>query len=115
MLVLVFPDMGYLFQTEQILDACKSDFVNNPLVLVPSVVKGQGTGHLHRCLTAALETKGSVFSDIKRLYDIACLCVLAAGRRQRVRRHRRAGFQAVQRYSGEFADRPEEQHAAKRG
>ena len=49
------------YTTEQILDACKSDFVNNPLVLVPSVVKGQGTGHLHRCLNAAMQSKAFVY------------------------------------------------------
>ena len=49
------------YTTEQILDACKSDFVQNPLVYVPSVTKGQGTGHLHRCLAAAIGTKGFVY------------------------------------------------------
>ncbi len=49
------------YTTEQIVDACKSQQVNNPIVFVPSVVKGQGTGHLHRCLSAALETKAFVY------------------------------------------------------
>ena len=49
------------YTTEQILDACKSEFVQNPIVYVPSVTKGQGTGHLHRCLSAAIETKGFVY------------------------------------------------------
>ncbi len=49
------------YTTEQIIDACKSDAVNNPIVFVPSVIKGQGTGHLHRCLTTAIETKGFVY------------------------------------------------------
>jgi len=49
------------YTTEQIIDACKSDFVNNPLILVPSVNKGQGTGHLHRCLAAAIESKAFVY------------------------------------------------------
>ena len=49
------------YTTEQIVDACKSDYVNNPVILVPSVSKGQGTGHLHRCLTAALEAKFFVY------------------------------------------------------
>ena len=49
------------YTTEQIVDACKSDAVNNPIVFVPSVVKGQGTGHLHRCLTTAIETSGFVY------------------------------------------------------
>ena len=49
------------YTTEQILSACKSDTVNNPIIFVPSVVKGQGTGHLHRCLSAAIETKAFVY------------------------------------------------------
>ena len=49
------------YTTEQIISACNSDAVNNPVVFVPSVVKGQGTGHLHRCLSAAVETKGFVY------------------------------------------------------
>lgn len=57
------------YTTEQIIDACKSEEVNNPLIFVPSVVKGQGTGHLHRCLTAALETKAFVY--IPENYSLA--------------------------------------------
>ena len=49
------------YTTEQIIEACKSDAVNNPLVFVPSVSKGQGTGHLHRCLSTAIETKAFVY------------------------------------------------------
>ena len=49
------------YTTEQITEACKSDYVNNPLILVPSVQKGQGTGHLHRCLSAALESNAFVY------------------------------------------------------
>ncbi len=41
------------YTTEEILHAASSDLVNYPLVLVPSVTKGHGTGHLHRCLSAA--------------------------------------------------------------
>ena len=43
------------FTTEQIIEACRSNIVKYPVVLVPSVVKGHGTGHLRRCLTAAKE------------------------------------------------------------
>lgn len=49
------------YTTEQILAACKSDYVNNPLILVPSVAKGQGTGHLHRCLSAAVQSRAFVY------------------------------------------------------
>ena len=41
------------FSTEQIVEACRSNSVKFPVVLVPSVVKGHGTGHLRRCLSAA--------------------------------------------------------------
>ena len=41
------------FTTEQILEAANSNSVKYPVVLVPSVVKGHGTGHLRRCLSAA--------------------------------------------------------------
>lgn len=43
------------FTTEEIIEACRSNNVKYPVVLVPSVVKGHGTGHLRRCLTAAKE------------------------------------------------------------
>ncbi len=49
------------YTTEQILDACNSQAVQNPVIFVPSVKKGQGTGHLHRCLNAALENKAFVY------------------------------------------------------
>lgn len=49
------------YTTEQIVQACNSEIVKNPLVLVPSVVKGQGTGHLHRCLNTALNKPFFVF------------------------------------------------------
>lgn len=45
----------------QIIEACNSDIVLNPLILIPSVKKGQGTGHLRRCLNAALNTSYFVY------------------------------------------------------
>ena len=47
------------FSTEQLIEASKSNIVKYPVVLVPSVIKGHGTGHLRRCLSAAL--KGGFF------------------------------------------------------
>ncbi len=44
------------YTTEQILSACNAKQVVNPVVLVPSVTKGYGTGHLRRCLEIALNT-----------------------------------------------------------
>ena len=55
------PGTAEPFTTEQIISACKSEFVLNPMVFVPSVKKGQGTGHLHRCLSAAMQTKAFVY------------------------------------------------------
>jgi len=49
------------YSTEQILDAVTSVKVKYPVVLVPSVVKGHGTGHLRRCLTVASETNFYVY------------------------------------------------------
>ena len=49
------------YSTEQIVEACKSNNVKYPVVLVPSVVKGHGTGHLHRCLNAAKECGAFVY------------------------------------------------------
>ena len=49
------------FTTEEIIEACKSNTVRYPVVLVPSVKKGHGTGHLRRCLTAACEGKFFVY------------------------------------------------------
>ncbi len=43
------------FTTEQIIEACNANSVKYPVVLVPSVVKGHGTGHLRRCLSASLQ------------------------------------------------------------
>ena len=43
------------YTTEQIIEACNSNYVKYPVVLVPSVVKGHGTGHLRRCLGTAKE------------------------------------------------------------
>lgn len=45
---------------QQVLEALNSTYVKNPVVYVPSVVKGHGTGHLHRCLSAALKGKSFV-------------------------------------------------------
>lgn len=58
-----FASKGYdgPFTTEQIIEACNSNSVKYPVILVPSVIKGHGTGHLRRCLSAALEQKFFVY------------------------------------------------------
>ncbi len=42
------------YTTEEIIQACNIKQVQNPVIFAPSVTKGHGTGHLHRCLNAAL-------------------------------------------------------------
>lgn len=49
------------FTTEEIIHAATSAFVRHPVVLVPSVTKGHGTGHLHRCLDAACKNPFFVY------------------------------------------------------
>lgn len=49
------------YTTEQILKACAEKKVKYPVVLVPSVVKGHGTGHLHRCLHVAMENEYFIY------------------------------------------------------
>ena len=45
----------------QIIDALNSALVKNPIIFAPSVKKGQGTGHLHRCLSAACGNMAFVY------------------------------------------------------
>ena len=49
------------YSCNQIIEACNSDTVKNPVILMPSVEKGHGTGHLHRCLQSALKNNWFVF------------------------------------------------------
>ena len=49
------------YTTEQIVSACTSDYVQNPILFMPSVQKGHGTGHLHRCLETALKTHSFIY------------------------------------------------------
>lgn len=42
------------YTTEEILEAVTSKKVIKPVVLCPSVTKGHGTGHLHRCLCLSI-------------------------------------------------------------
>ncbi len=48
------------FSVAQILAALEKDSIKYPLLLVPSVMKGHGTGHLRRCLNIALATGADV-------------------------------------------------------
>lgn len=49
------------FTTEQIVSACNSDYIQDPVLYMPSVKKGHGTGHLRRCLELALKTHGFIY------------------------------------------------------
>ncbi len=48
------PDGPYTSQ--EILSAVRSRFAERPVIMVPSVKKGQGTGHLRRCLEVCRDT-----------------------------------------------------------
>ena len=48
------------FSVSQIVTALGTEQVRYPLLLVPSVTKGHGTGHLRRCLDLALSTGADV-------------------------------------------------------
>lgn len=49
------------FSFDDIISACSSDYVKNPVVLFPSVKKGQGTGHLRRTLNLATKKNWFVY------------------------------------------------------
>ena len=49
------------YTTDMILDALEIPSIKNPVLLVPSVKKGHGTGHLRRCLSIASENKWDVY------------------------------------------------------
>ena len=49
------------YTTAQILSALESPELYKPILTVPCVKKGKGTGHLRRCLQIALETGANVY------------------------------------------------------
>ncbi|MCK9168908.1 MAG: methyltransferase domain-containing protein [Treponema sp.] len=49
------------YTTEQILSALEFPGITDPVLYVPSVKEGRGTGHLRRCLEAAAKTGASVY------------------------------------------------------
>ncbi len=49
------------YTSEQILSAFSDDSVTRPVLCVPCVKKGRGTGHLRRCLSVALEIGADVY------------------------------------------------------
>ena len=62
------------YTTEEILKALEIPAVKNPVLLIPSCKKGQGTGHLRRCLSLALENKWDIYipkdADLVQLNDL---------------------------------------------
>ena len=59
------------YTTEEILQALEKPSVKNPIIFLPSVKKGHGTGHLRRCLDLALETGGDVYVPLESSLDQA--------------------------------------------
>ncbi|MDD5929759.1 MAG: methyltransferase domain-containing protein [Spirochaetales bacterium] len=49
------------YTCQQILEAADSSCVKHPVILVPSVIKGRGTGHLRRCLSIARENNYFIY------------------------------------------------------
>ncbi len=49
------------FTSEEIIHACNQDNVSHPVLCVPCVKKGKGTGHLRRCLSVALSIGCDVY------------------------------------------------------
>lgn len=49
------------YSTEEILSALSSPELYKPILTVPCVKKGKGTGHLRRCLKIAIETGANVY------------------------------------------------------
>ncbi len=52
---------GEPYTCQQILEAVDSSCVKHPVILVPSVIKGRGTGHLRRCLSIARENNYFIY------------------------------------------------------
>ena len=52
------------YTTEEIINGLWAPAVRYPLLLVPSTVKGHGTGHLRRCLDVALKTGADIYVPI---------------------------------------------------
>ncbi|MCR5607046.1 MAG: methyltransferase domain-containing protein, partial [Treponema sp.] len=59
------------YTTEEILKGESDPSVKNPILFVPCVKKGKGTGHIHRCIELAIKTGGDLYipsdSDLEEL------------------------------------------------
>ncbi len=49
------------YTTEQIVSALESNYVQYPVLLMPSIQKGHGTGHIKRCLSIAIINKWFIY------------------------------------------------------
>ncbi|MBQ2530258.1 MAG: acylneuraminate cytidylyltransferase, partial [Treponema sp.] len=49
------------YSCSEIVGAFEKPSISNPVILIPSVEKGHGTGHLHRCLDLAVENGWDVY------------------------------------------------------
>ncbi|MBQ0051072.1 MAG: methyltransferase domain-containing protein [Treponema sp.] len=49
------------YTSQQILSVFEDPLIENPILCVPCVKKGKGTGHLRRCLSIALDTGADVY------------------------------------------------------
>ncbi len=62
---------GEPYECQQVIEACSVQNIAKPVLLVPSVKQGRGTGHLHRCLEIAAKIKCDVYipsdSDLKEI------------------------------------------------
>lgn len=68
------------YTTEEILKGLWTPAVRNPLLLVPSMVKGRGTGHLRRCLSIALQTGADIYIPIEATLE-QCPALIAEARK----------------------------------
>lgn len=57
------PKAKMPYSTEEILSALKTPGIKNPVLLFPSVKKGQGTGHLRRCISIAIKNNWDIYID----------------------------------------------------
>lgn len=49
------------YKSEQIIKAFQNDFFKFPVLCVPCVAKGKGTGHLRRCLNVAISLNAEIY------------------------------------------------------
>lgn len=58
------------FLSEQVIEALKDESISKKILFIPSVKKGQGTGHFVRCANLAKKTKGVIYIDSENVETI---------------------------------------------